>query len=261
MNRFFFTFILIINFASCNSQSKESRKNNADSANDLDPTITLAIQNSLGNLNPYEYAICLPELCALIKKGSVTKENWKRYIDSLNAFEQNLTKDTLTNTLATQTPGLISSQINFLLDAIAGNKPVSEKYEDEIEILLQNTQSNNFTMQDSAARITDVSGEANFWYFVQLEGCNFVTRTIENNIFTKQLLRTTAGNLSITSTYKTRYALQKRKVNDIQNKLRESNDVFCIELSELINKRVITLQDNNKDFFEEHPNWDLERIF
>ena len=108
-----------------------------------------------------------------------------------------------------------------------------------------------------------IVGETNFWYFFQLEDCFLVQNVIQKNKKLNSEFETMISSQTITSTFKIPYYLQKRKWQDIQLRLSESNDPRCKKASVLMNKRMIVIEDKNMNFFKnkEYENWDLIREF
>jgi hypothetical protein len=114
---------------------------------------------------------------------------------------------------------------------------------------------------DSLIVISDVKGETNFWYFFQLEDCYLINAVVEKNKKLSSIFETFVSNMDITSTYKTPYYLEERKWQDLQYRLMQSNNPVCKKISILMNKVTIAIEDENKSFLAEHPEWDLQREF
>ena len=267
MTRLFIIVLVMLLLASdsCTSQTK-----NGDFIstlvylNENDFTIRQAITDNIFNLNPVEYAYALPELCQLIREDKISIKKWKFYIDSLNEKSRVVDSDTINSIYAINAKGLLQKQILFFVGTVSNSQELSKKYPKEIRDILKNTatrQGEEIKETDSMIKINDVVGETNFWYFLQIEGCSLIDRVMNEDAISKESLRIISSNLSIISTYKNPYSLQKRKLKDLQNRLTSSGKSFCKELSDLMNKRVITIEDKNKNYFIEHPDWYLEKTF
>jgi hypothetical protein len=233
--------------------------------NENDITIRQAITDNIFNLNPVEYAYALPELCQLIKENIIPLKKWKYYIDSLNIRSKKIDSDTLISIYAINTKGLLQKQIHFFVSSINSNPEFSNKYAKEIRDILKNTsiESSKELTETSLKflKISDVIGETNFWYFLQIDGCSLIDRIVKDNVFSQEALKIISANLNIVTTFKSPYSLQKRKLKDMQSRLIGSGNSFCTELSNLMNKRVITIEDKNKNYFKEHSDWYLVKTF
>ena len=249
----------------CSSQTKnEDFASTSGYLNENDITIRQAITDNIFNLNPVEFAYALPELCQLIRENKVSIESWKFYIDSLNIKSKKVDSDTLTSNYAVNTKGLLQKQILFFIRTVNNSQEFSTKYANEIKNILKNTVTRGdeeIIETFSMIKISDVVGETNFWYFLQIEGCSLIDRVISENTVSKESLEIVSSNLNIISTFKNPYALQKRKLRDLQSRLLNSDNSFCKELSNLMNKRVITIEDKNKSYFLEHTDWHLVKTF
>lgn len=226
-------------------------------------TIMSSIAMDVRNLNLLEYAYALPELYEVMHQGKVTERQWKDYMDLQNEILLS-TKDTLKPLYVGQFKGLIPLQFQFFEATLERNKELKEKYHAEYKILKQYQIDLQYEYKQAEIpnliTFSEVVGETNFWYFLQLEGCTLVEALKNNENLMKRIV-ISATYFEITSTYKTPYYLQLRKLKDLQNRLSESKYPSCMEISLLLNKRTIAIEDKNMSFFEEHPGWDMIREF
>lgn len=224
--------------------------------------IVNSIMMNISNLNLLEYSYALPELYDLLNKGKITEEQWKKYITTLNETINN--KDSLKPIFVGQDKELIQLQYEFFLSTIEKNVRLKEKYSDEYTLLKKyrvtiNNDNCKRNIQELIT-ISDVVGETNFWFYLQVEGCQLLSEVGKNEqLLNKAISR--AEGLLIVSNCKTPYYLQLRKLKDLQYRLTESKVPLCIDFSILLNKRIIAIKDKDTTFFEEYPNWDNIREF
>src|SRR5690606_36886724 len=93
--------------------------------------------------------------------------------------------------------------------------------------------------------------ETNFWYFFQLEECRFVREVIQKDGKLIQWFEAVTSSLDIASTYKVPYYLQKRKIQNIQLRLRQSDNQLCLKAAQAMNNRSIMIGDKDRFYFSD----------
>jgi hypothetical protein len=230
--------------------------------NDNDHAIRRAIIDNIFNLNPLEYAYALPELCQLIREKAISTDKFEFYIDSLSRRAKKIDSNPLTSIYAIETKGLLQRQILFLVSTIKNNKEILQKFEMELGSILKCIESKlSNPMPITSVKISDEPGETNFWYLLQIDDCDLIERLIKEEASSKEMLKIISSNLNMTSTFKAPYSLQKRKLRDLQTRLKMSKNAFCLELSEALKKTMIVIEDENVNYFKEHPDWHLFKEF
>ncbi|ALO13879.1 hypothetical protein L21SP5_00199 [Salinivirga cyanobacteriivorans] len=219
--------------------------------------IKYSIKQNIGNLNLFEYSHSIPELIDLLKSKNIHKQDWINYIDSLSFVLEKYNLDTSkTHVWGSDFKGIISLQAEFFIKSLKNyNNQSSTK-----DFLITETSkllNRGYTLDELSLLLknNEIKGQNNFWFFIQVSGSSYIEYLLKNRVDTDiELISTYMSNMEIVSTFKVPYYLQKRKWECLQKRINNP------DLSALMNKRRIRIEDKNKSFFKEREGYEWDKI-
>ncbi|PTB96378.1 hypothetical protein C9994_07510 [Marivirga lumbricoides] len=229
---------------------------NSDFANGS-KEITQTIRENLNNLNLYEYAHALPELYKLISFGEIKSNMWRNFIDSLEQKVLIHSTDTTSPYFSSENSKIIPLQVQFFLNTVQANEKLKNENPDEYNFIIDNTSSmlnlGYLNMKEiyNDIKISEVKGETNFWYFLQILDCKLIDFISTEDPSLYEKVKIITSNMDITSTYITPFFLQKRKWYALQYRLLNVNSFNCNQIGSNMNHISIKIEDKNKQFFKE----------
>lgn len=185
----------------------------------------------LHNLNLYEYAHSLKELYELLSARQITEKDWNNYIDDILLAVEKERTSSKRPYWGVDYMGIAPLQAEFFLSSLDLSDSLKINYPREYDFLKKSAsklKGIGYSMQeiDSLLIVADKDedyGTVNYWFFLQVIGCPIYNMAKER---VDSVLMNSIMNIDVDATYKTPKFLQKRKLLDLENKIKDCHGVL-----------------------------------